>query len=98
MLVPVTGSWTFAHRVVHDYLAARYWVETFSPSRHDGLGGSPSHRTYRENRRPGPKLIDPGEKSGNRGKDRVDMQRDRVDMEKDHGTPWGQPSHRTYPR
>lgn len=36
MLVPITPfQWTFAHRTIHDYLAARYWVENglFKPSR-----------------------------------------------------------------
>lgn len=36
MLIPVADeSWTFAHRTVHDFLAARYWVEsgTYAPSR-----------------------------------------------------------------
>jgi hypothetical protein len=31
MLVPVAGdAWSFTHRVVHDFLAARYWVESGS--------------------------------------------------------------------
>ena len=36
MLIPVADEqWTFAHRTIHDYLAARHWVEsgTFASSR-----------------------------------------------------------------
>jgi hypothetical protein len=35
MLVPSGPLWTFAHRTIHDFLAARQWIEsgTFSPAR-----------------------------------------------------------------
>jgi hypothetical protein len=28
LLVPVGASWTFVHKTIHDFLAARFWVET----------------------------------------------------------------------
>ena len=41
VLVPVADdNWTFVHRTVHDFLAARYWVETgrFNPTAIDKWG------------------------------------------------------------